>query len=76
METNCQEGPSRPSGGSSDNDEAMALCEAIIDASDNIPNLDPGFAEEMLEQVEDRGWISSAQIDALKRIADGFRIDY
>ena len=34
------------------------------------------MAEVVLEQIDEKDWVSDRQIEALERIADAFRIDY
>ena len=68
--------PRSSSRGGGDVEDARELCEAIIEASHRIGPLDPDFAENILEQIEEKDWVSDSQIAALERIADAFKIDY
>ena len=42
-----------------DIDDARELCEAIIEASYDIDALDPSMAEDILEQIEEKDWVSN-----------------
>jgi ABC-type phosphate/phosphonate transport system ATPase subunit len=63
----------------SDEDEdrvylARELCEAIIEASERISSLDPDLAYDVLEQIEEKDWVSEGQLTALQNIATGFHL--
>lgn len=65
----------------SDDDEdrvslAIQLCEAIIEASERISSLDPDLAYDVLEQIEEKDWVSDGQLTALQNIAAGFHLKY
>jgi hypothetical protein len=59
-----------------DESEIRAMIEATRDYAAEHDGFDESFVDSCEEQLDERGWLSDTQVQALRNICDGFRIEY